>query len=382
MIIKKNITRRNFLALSAITSIHTLTNKASAAFTSYNHMEKVKIIAIEEHLNIPDLAQASMPSTLSQAPYLPNWGKEVDDLGELDPSRPRVIKASSSLQKLLAPMEQRILEMDEQGIDMQLLSYIASPQFILENNAIEVIQKANNHLTQLRQENPSRFAGFATLPWQNTELAIIELERCVKELGFTAVLINGRPSNDFLDHPRYEPILAKLSELNIPLFIHPGIPLPQVQQAYYSGFNNEVSARLSMFAWGWHNEAGIQVIRLMLSGIMDKYPNLKLISGHLGELVPYYLQRLDDSIPLAASGLQCSLLQTYREQVYVTNSGMTDMAHFNFIKEVVGIDNMLFSVDYPYLSLNGTRKFIEELPITPTEKAKFAHKNAEKLFKL
>lgn len=345
-------------------------------------MSTLKIIGIEEHFNTPALATASMPYALQQAPYLTDWGKQVDDLGEQDTSRPRVIKASDSLKKLMNTGEARLQEMDQHGIDMQVLSYAAAPQLIESDNAIELIQQANNHLAQLKAQHPDRFAGFATLPWQNINAAVQELERCIHQLGLTAVLINGRPSQDFLDHPRYAPILAKMNELEVPLFLHPGIPVSSVQNSYYQGFNQEITARLSMFAWGWHNEAGIQLIRLMLSAALDHNPKLKLISGHWGELMPFYLQRLDDSLPQAATGLSRSLTQTVKDQVYITNSGMTGVPHFNFIKDTIGIDNMLFSVDYPYLSLNGARAFIENLAISDEDKAKFAYQNAQKLLRL
>ncbi|RIY32017.1 amidohydrolase [Psittacicella hinzii] len=323
-----------------------------------------------------------MPQTLAQAPYLVNWGKQVDDLGAQDLTRPRVIKQADSLQKLMQTGESRLAEMDEHGIDMQVLSYAASPQLIEDKElAVTLITQANDHLAQIKANNPDRFAGFATLPWQDPEAALTELDRVVK-LGFTGVLLNGRPSADFLDHPKYAQVLAKMNEHKMVLFLHPGVPNQEVQQAYYAGFNDEVSARLSMFAWGWHNESGIQLIRLILSGALDRNRDLKIISGHWGELMPFYLQRMDDSIPLEASGLERTLLQTVKDQVYITNSGMTGIPHFNFIREVVGIDNMLFSVDYPYLSLNGARAFVESLPLSDEDKEKFAYKNAAKLLRL
>lgn len=168
----------------------------------------------------------------------------------------------------------------------------------------------------------------------------------------------------------------------MPLFLHPGLPFEQVQQSYYVGFSREVSARFSMFAWGWRNEAGVQLIRMILAGVFDKFPKLNVIMGHWGELVPYYLQRLDDSIPQEATGLKRTIVQTFQEQVYVTPSGMMSNPHFAFNQALVGVDRILFSVDYPYLSLNGARAWLENLPISQEDKEKIAYKNAEKLFKL
>lgn len=342
----------------------------------------MKVICVEEHISTPAMARAVMPKMLEQAPYLPHWGKNVtDNLGESDPSRPHVISNQLSLQKLLEVGEKRVQEMDKFGIDMQAISYAGLPQLIEGSEGVALAQKANDEMAEKIRQFPDRFIGFATLPWQNTEEALAELVR-VKQLGFRGVLLNGRPSDDFLDHPRYLPILAKIAELDFPLFLHPGLAYPQVQQAYYQGFNEEVEARFSMFAWGWHNELGIQLIRLMLAGVFDKLPKLNVIIGHWGELVPFYLQRLDDSIPTQATGLTRTISQTFCDQVYVTPSGMMSEPHFQFVKNIVGIDRLLFSCDYPYLSLNGAIQWLQNLPISEQERTKFAYQNAEKLFNL
>lgn len=143
-------------------------------------------------------------------------------------------------------------------------------------------------------------------------------------------------------------LLSRFNKLNVPLYLHPGLPLKSVQQAYFTGFSAEVNARLSMFAWGWHHEAGIHLLRLMLSGAFDKYPNLQVISGHWGEMLPFWLQRLDDSLPLAATGLSRTLTRTFQEHVYVTPSGMLTLPHFQFIYALMGAERILFSVGYPY----------------------------------
>lgn len=174
-------------------------------------------------------------------------------------------------------------------------------------------------------------------------------------------------------------MLEALNALRVPLFLQPGLPLAQVRGAYYAGFSREVSARLSMFGWGWHSEEGVQLVRLLLSGVFDELPRLRVISGHWGELVPFFLQRLDDSIPQEATGLRRSLTETFKEHVYVTPSGMTSLPHFLFVRELVGMDRLLFSVDYPYLSLNGARDWLENLPVSYEEKEKFAFHNAEAL---
>ena len=124
------------------------------------------------------------------------------------------------------------------------------------------------------------------------------------------------------------------------------------------------------------------MIRMMLSGKFDKFPKLQVISGHWGEMVPFYLQRMDDAIPREASGLSRTITQTYKAHVYVTPSGMLDLPHFEFIHKVLGPDRIIYSVDYPYLTMGGARSFLENLPISQEDKEKIAHGNAERLLKL
>ncbi len=336
----------------------------------------MKLICVEEHILAPDIAKTTMPQVLQKAPYLLNWGKRVQDGNNPDRTRPQIEKNALINPKGTEFDVNRLAEMDAANIDMQVLSVGGFPQFA----PLEIHQQTNNHLAKAIKKHPNRFAAMATLPWATPESAIQELERAVTQLGLKGALLNGRPSDDFLDHPRYEKLLAKFDELKVPLYLHPGIPVPAVQQAYYSGFDDEVTARLSMFGWGWHNEAGIHLLRLMLSGTFDRNPNLQVISGHWGEMLPFYLQRLDDSLPKAATDLKRTLIETFKQQVFVSPSGMLTLPHFRFIYDLIGAERILFSVDYPYQTLDGVRDFIENLPISQQEKELIAYRNAEKLF--
>jgi len=343
----------------------------------------MKRICVEEHVLDPAIGAATQDLVRAEAPYLPDWGiRVVDGQHVADPSRPHVISTGESARKALKMGERRLADMDAAGISMQVLSYGGFPQLLPAAQAIDLNCAANDKLALAVHAYPTRFAGFATLPWQAPEAAARELERAVKELGLKGALINGRPSDAFLDDPRYAPILAALDELNVPLYVHPGLPLPAVQAPYYGGFERELSARLAMFAWGWHNEAGIQVIRMLLAGVFDRYPGLQIISGHWGEMVPFFLQRLEDSIPQEASGLKRPIVQTYREHVYVSPSGMLTLPHFQFLYTLMGAERILYSIDYPYQSLDGAGDFIERLPVSDTEKALIAHGNAERLLGL
>ncbi|WP_205954745.1 amidohydrolase family protein [Pantoea stewartii] len=339
----------------------------------------MKIICLEEHYLDSELGQAFMPVALEQAPFLVDWGKTVPDGHNPDRSRPQIEKNALINQKGVDLESRRLRDMDEAGITMQILSVGGFPQLAPEDEAVTLNAAANNRLAGAVINHPDRFAAFATLPWAQPKEAEEELVRTVEELGFKGALLNGRPSSCFLDHPDYDSLLSRFDKLNVTLYLHPGLPIKNVQQAYFTGFSAEINARLSMFGWGWHHEAGIHLLRLMLSGAFDKYPRLQVISGHWGEMLPFWLHRLDDSLPLAATGLSRTLTRIFQEHVYVTPSGMLTLQHFKFIYELMGAERILFSVDYPYQTLEGVKTFIDNLPVNKVEKEAIAFRNAARL---
>ncbi|HTB13610.1 MAG TPA: amidohydrolase family protein [Bryobacteraceae bacterium] len=340
----------------------------------------MKIICLEEHTVDADIARASSTAQTSEAGYMADWGSRVEDKpAAFTDGRPHLVSPKEAVAAAREVGAGRIAAMDQHGIDMQVVSYASPSQLAPGSQAVELTRAANDRLAASVHANPKRFAAFATLPWQDPEAAAAELERTVKKLGMVGTLLLGRPGQTFLDDARYEPVLAKLSELNVPIYLHPGFPLPQVREPYYGGLDKEAGARLSMFGWGWHNEAGIQVIRMILSGKFEQYPDLQVISGHWGEMVPFYLQRMDDTIPREATRLSRSITETYKAHVYVTPSGMLNLPHFEFTYKVLGADRILYSIDYPYLTLTGARDFLENLSISERDKEKIAHGNAEAL---
>ena len=344
---------------------------------------RLKIVCLEEHATDAALGEATRSSLLQQAPYMADLGSRFEEPDTAGGTRPRLQSPGRAAALASAPVSARLEAMDANGIDMQVVSYSDVTQAAPRDQAPGLARAANDRLAEVVRRHPGRFAGFSTLPWQDPDAAVLELERSVTHLGLTATLLIGRPGADaFLDDPRYAPVLAKLEELRAPLYMHPGAPLPAVQRPYYGGLGPEVTARLSLYGWGWHNEAGIQVIRLVLSGALDRHPNLRVISGHWGEMVPFYLQRLDDALPVGATRLSRTVSQTYRDQVFVTPSGMLDLPHFKFIHEVLGADRILFAVDYPYLTMAGARAWLEGLPVGEDERSAIAHRNAEALLRL
>jgi predicted TIM-barrel fold metal-dependent hydrolase len=341
----------------------------------------MRIICIEEHTIDREMEKAIAPAQLGEAPYISTL-HQAEASWPRGSGRPTTVSMPEAAELAADIGAGRIKAMDEHGIQMQVLSYSTPAQLAPPDQAVALTRAANNRLAEAVRAYPDRLSGFAVLPWQDPQAAAAELERSVGELGLKGALIAGRPGKTFLDDERYAPVLRKLSDLEVPLYVHPYYPLPQVQEPYYGGFAPIVSTWLSLGGWGWHNEAGVHVLRLILSGAFQKHPGLQVISGHWGEMVPFFLQRLDDTLPPKSTGLPDTITEIYRRHVWVTPSGIGGLPHFEFVHQVVGADRIIWSVDYPYLALDGTRAFIEELPVSQEDREKMAHLNAEELFRL
>lgn len=335
----------------------------------------MRLICVEEHTVDQAITEAARPTMERDAPYVRLQNATTAPHNELRPSMrpmPEAVRLAADLG------EGRIRQMDEHGIDMQIVSYSSPAQLA----PVALAQAANDRLAAAVAANPTRLRGFATLPWQAPQAAADELDRAVTELGLNGVLLLGRPGSTFLDDPRYDPVLRKLTDLDVPLYLHPFHPVPEVQQAYYAGLPDQVTSQFSLAGWGWHHEAGVHVLRMILAGVFERFPALQVLSGHWGEMVPFFLSRLDVAMPTAVTGLPRTITETYRAHVWVTPSGLFDEAQFEFIRATIGVDRLIWSVDYPYLTLTGTRPFLDALSLTEEDKHKITHENAEKLFRL
>lgn len=331
----------------------------------------MKIITVEEHIIDPDLNKAAQEEILKLAPY---FSKTME----------KGMPYYPDFQVYADTGDLRLADMDKSGITMQVLSCPAETGLIDAPKAIPLVKQTNDRMAKAISAHPDRFAGLACLPWSDPEAAAEELERAVKELHFNGVMLAGRPAKEaiFLDDPAYEPILAKAEELDVPIYIHPGTPAPAVQDAYYARLDPVVSARTSIFGWGWHNEAGIQVLRMILNGVFEKHPKLQIISGHWGELVPYYLARLDQALPPKCTHLSEPISEVYKKHVYVTQSGIFTNEHINFTRDVLGLDRLLFSVDFPLVPEDQAADYLKNAPLSDEEREAVSWKNAAKLLKI
>lgn len=330
----------------------------------------MKMITIEEHLSGAPIDDVLGKYLAKDAPY----STMAHVCGR--PYTPTL--------RMLRDMDQsRIEDMDENGITMQILSCPSKSQLLPAGKAADVVKKSNDYIANVVNKHPKRYGAFALLPWSNPDAAVREVER-ISQMGFKGILIAGRASGGvaFLDDKQYGQILKTCETHHMPVYIHPGAPLYDVHRAYYAGLGDEVSARLSLHGWGWHNEAGIQIIRMILAGIFDTFPTLQLIAGHWGEMVPFFLSRLDQSMPREVTGLNRTITEYFRNHVYVTPSGIFDYPQLQFCVEVLGADRIMHSVDCPFIGNEGAVPFIQNAPISEAEKEMIAYKNAVDLFDL
>lgn len=276
--------------------------------------------------------------------------------------------------------------MDKYGIDMQVISDAGnSPQVLPDNMVVASSKAQNDTLAEQISQYPDRFVGLAVLPMNKPEDAAKELERAVTELGLVGGIISGSVNGQFLDDPKFEPVFAMASKLDVPLYLHPGVISKEQQAVLYDSkaYSKATSTLLAGAGWGWHQEQGIQMVRLIESGLLEKYPNLKLINGHWGELVPMFLERVTEFMTLADTNLPHDFQFYYKRNVYITPSGMYTNPQLALVKAEVGADHMMYAEDYPYIKREDqVHSFIENADLTTTEREAIAHGTAEKLFKL
>lgn len=321
----------------------------------------MKVIGIEEHFLTAGIRAAWAASPIGQE------GTGGFDRGDIE----------ARLDDLA---EHRLELMDESGIDVQVLSVTTPALHNLEAvESVTLAKQTNDLVAATVAKYPTRFQGFATLPTAAPYEAAMELERGVTRLGFVGTMLCGRTRENNLDHPDFLPMFETAQRLRVPVFIHPQIPQRAVRDILYSGFGEQVDTAFAAFGLGWHYEAGIQFIRLILAGVFDKYPDLQIILGHWGEVVLFYLDRLGSLARVAR--LQRPIAEYFRQNLYVTPSGMWSQSYLQRSLELLGAERILFSTDYPYQYRPGKpgRSFLEEAALSPEQKELFAHGNWDHL---
>ncbi|QES88441.1 amidohydrolase family protein [Rhizosphaericola mali] len=327
----------------------------------------MKVITIEEHVAFEEMQQ-----------YIP-----LEYLKNKQTSS----AATMHQAKLEDIVDARLKSMDDSGISMQVLS-VENMDIQLIKNPVQAIfyaQKYNDLLAEKIKDYPTRFAAFAHLPLVDPQAAAIELERTVTKYGFKGVMLRGTTNDLFLDTPHFAPLLAMAERLNVPIYIHPGIPPQSVLDAYYSnvGELKGIAETIACWGWGWHTETAIHVLRLLYAGIFDKYPKLNIVVGHMGEMLPFMWERSNRGFTPGFGGEnKRTLKETFSEQLYITTSGFFSMPPLQLALDTIGIDHIIFSIDYPFSDNKIGMDFFHSLQLPKDDLEKLAFLNAEKLLGL
>uniref|UniRef100_A0A8J4HAA0 Amidohydrolase n=1 Tax=Acidicaldus sp. TaxID=1872105 RepID=A0A8J4HAA0_9PROT len=329
----------------------------------------MRIITLEEHFAIPAMVARIDPALIARRGF------------PMREATPQFMHVQEALAELGA---QRLADMDASGITLQVLS-VSGPgaDLLPAGEGVAFARDYNDALAATVARHPERFAGFAHLPMTTPVEAAKELERAVQRLGFHGALINGTTEGRFLDDPRFAPILAAAETLAVPIYLHPGLPPAPIREAYYQGIPEEAGFLLGGPGWGWHAETALHVLRLVLSGTLDRHPRLQLIIGHLGEGLPAMLARCDQVFGhFAAQNLRRKVSEAILAQVHLTTSGFFSLAPFLAALLTFGVERLMFSVDYPYSGNEAGRKFLNLLPVAPADGERIAHGNADRLLRL
>jgi 5-carboxyvanillate decarboxylase len=276
---------------------------------------------------------------------------------------------------------QRLAQMDQHGITMQLLS-LTSPgvQLLRPGLAGEMTALVNDRLTEAIRRHPSRYCGLAAVAPQEGKRAVDEMTRAIRTLGLNGFIINSHTNNEYLDDRKYWPILEAAEGLDRPIYLHPRDPSLRLAGAYeLPGMSGPL--------WGYNTEVSTHVMRLYCAGIFAKFPRLRIVIGHMGETLPFYLWRCDWASRMArVPGPTFS--DVFAQNIAVTTSGAADCANGNASAgpalectiKAVGADNIMWAIDYPYQPMGPAVKFLDEAAISDADREKIYHRNAERIF--
>jgi predicted TIM-barrel fold metal-dependent hydrolase len=286
------------------------------------------------------------------------------------------------IEELVDIGDARVAAMDAAGVDVQALS-LTSPG--VEQLDVEDVRRVARHsneaLADAVRRHPTRFFGLAALPIGDPGAAVAELERVAADRGFRGVMINGHHRGRYLDDRFFRPVLARAEALKFPIYIHPTRSPQPVVDAWYGGFSPMVSQMMAIAGWGWHIETALHVLRMVLGGVFDAHPDLQVVIGHMGETLPFMIERVD-AMPQSMTGLEKPVSAYLRENVHYTFSGFNFLPTFLDLLLEVGVKRMMFSTDHPYRPMAEGRAFLDRLPVSPADRERIAHENAERLFGL
>jgi predicted TIM-barrel fold metal-dependent hydrolase len=282
----------------------------------------------------------------------------------------------------------RIGDMDQAGINMQILSaHTPGVQDLAGQEGIDFANRLNKMIaTGPMVTYPGRFQAYATLPLQDPAASADELERAVREDGFVGAMTNGFIGKKFLDHPDFEPLLARAEALDVPIYLHPGFPPKEVFDIYYRimrpGYNDEYQDYiLSGSGYGWHQEVLTQCLRLIMTGTFDRFPKLQMIIGHMGEGLPFFFERIEEDLGDVTEGsLNKPIGQYFNDNFWYTTSAFFQDELLHLLLKYISVDRVMFGTDYPFADMKQGTDWFRAVDLPREAKEKIAFRNAQKLF--
>jgi 2,3-dihydroxybenzoate decarboxylase len=299
----------------------------------------------------------------------------------LNNSGPRLTEIRAQIQDI---GERRIRDMDATGIAKQILS-LTSPgvQVFDAPTAVSLATSFNDQLAEAIRKHPDRFAGLAAIAPQDPSAAAKELERAVKSLRLKGAIVNSHTRGEYLDEPKFWEIFEAAESLGVPIYLHPTTPSPRMVGPF-------LDRGLDGAVFGFAVETSLHILRIVFSGVFDRFPKLRMVAGHLGEGLPYWFFRIDFMHQRLTSNnryanvpkLQKKPSEYLNENFYVTTSGMAWQPPILYAQSVLGVDRVLYAMDYPYQFVPDEVKVTDDLPISDADKKKLYQTNAERVFAL
>ncbi len=380
---------KNLPAFAAAATLPALLQANDSASLNTNSSKPgLRKIATEEAFTIPEIAKGYKDWVQKGGTNLDMMVlKQIYDApapGTTQPSAPvnvlnRDKATQGMLPKLLDFETLRLADMDANNVAMHLLSLtMPGVQVFERTQAIELAQLANDRLSEVIKRNPSRFAGLACFAPQDADVAAKEMQRAISTLKLNGFIVNSHTNNLYLDDPRFYPILEAAEALNAPIYIHPRA----VSDGMAVPFRDY---RMEGATWGYGVETSTHILRLIFGGILDRYPGLQIVIGHMGEALPFWLWRLDFmGTPGARAGRKNALKPSeyFQRNITITTSGVEDPLALKYCIDKIGVDRIMWAIDYPYQPTAPSVSFIETAPLSDTERKKIAYANAERVFKI
>lgn len=370
------VDRRTAMGMAAATSV-ALSGSALAQGTGGGAPVRHRRIATEEAFVTPELAD------MMRLIINTDWQNLDQDHDRVVYSDPNDVPHPARLAQLLDMDDVRLQDMNQHQVDVQLLS-LTCPGVQIFSPAVAngLASRINDRLAEVIAKNPRRFAGLACLAPQDPQNAVKEMERAANQLKLNGFIINSHTNNEYLDNQKFWPILECAEALGMAIYLHPRAPSDQMADPFRD-------YTMDSAIWGYGVETGTHAVRMMLGGVFDRFPRLRIVLGHMGEAVHFWLARMDSKVDPAFRAsrgrkpLVKELPSTYFKRNFaITTSGICSHEQLRYSIDTIGVENIMWAIDYPYERTAPAVAFMDSAPITEEQRAQIYHQNAERIFKI